>query len=105
MSDKALEDENVVLFTGLPSIQPGEVELHSLADKVFGRRVEDVQADWRRISSQVAAMVDATSEREPEGFQVDSVEIGLGFSATGKLAFIAEAGVEASVTVTLSRKT
>jgi len=97
-------DEDIVFFTGSPALQPGDVELQSFKDRLFGRKVEDVQADWRRVSSQIAKIVDASSAERPRGFEMESVEIALGFSASGKVAFIAEAGVEASITVTLTRK-
>ncbi len=97
-------DEDIVLFVGAPALQPGEVELQSFREKIFGRKVEDVQNDWRRISGQIATIVDASTAERPRGFELESVEVSLGFSASGKLAFIAEAGVEASITVTLKRK-
>jgi hypothetical protein len=96
-------DVDVVLFTGVPALEPGEVELQSFKERLFGRKLEDVQADWARVSSQVSNMVDATAAERPKGFELETVEVSLGFTASGKLAFIAEAGVEASVAVTLKR--
>ena len=96
-------DENIVLFAGTPTLGPGELELHNLKDRLFGRRIEDIQADWRRISSQIAKLVEATSSMRPTGFELDTIEVGLAFTASGRLAFIAEAGVEASVSITLAR--
>lgn len=103
MAQPEHEMEQIVLFTGSPALEPGDVELHSFKDRLFGRKLGDVQQDWRRVSGQIAAMVEATSASRPQGFQLESIEVALGFSASGKLAFIAEAGVEASVTVTLTR--
>jgi hypothetical protein len=94
---------DVVLFTGVPALEPGEVELQSFKERLFGRKLEDVQADWARVSSQISNMVDATAAERPKGFELETVEVSLGFTASGKLAFIAEAGVEASVAVTLKR--
>jgi hypothetical protein len=103
MTESSLDDPDVVLFAGLPPAEPGDFVAHSLGDKLFGRRLEDVKADWSKISRQIGDMVGATAPVQAAGFDVDSVEISLGFTATGKLAFIAEAGVEASVTITLAR--
>lgn len=98
-----LDDPDVILFAGTPTLAPGELEVHSFKDRLFGRRAEDVQDDWRRVSGQVSRLVSATEAQQPEGFHLESVEISLGFTASGRLAFIAEAGVEATVTVTWSR--
>jgi hypothetical protein len=99
-----LDDPGVVTFAGTPPApEPGEFVAHSLKDKLFGRSLEDVKADWRKLSHQVAEMVTATSPIKAAGFEVESLEIGLGFTASGKLAFIAEASVEATVTITLTR--
>lgn len=103
MQDQVLDSPDVVLFTGQTSLDPGQLELHSLKDKLFGRKIEDVQADWGKVSRQVARMLDATTKERPAGFELDTVEISLGFTASGRLAFIAEAGVEASVGITLKR--
>ena len=101
MTDVA--DDGVVLFAGRSSLDPGELEFHSLKDRLFGRSIEDVQKDWARVSSQVAKLVDATSSTQPKGFELESIEVSLAFTASGQLAFIAEAGIEASVSVTLKR--
>jgi hypothetical protein len=54
---------------------------------------------------QVSALVsDSDSKVDNINFQLDEIKVALGFSATGKLAFIAEAGVEASIEVTFKRK-
>jgi hypothetical protein len=101
--DEKLNDPDVVVFAGTPTLQPGELEVHSFKDRLFGRRIEDVEGDWQQVSNQVSRLVKATSAEQPAGFRLGSIEISLGFTASGKLAFIAEAGVEASVTVTWNR--
>ena len=96
-------DGDVVLFAGTPTLDTGDLEFHSLKDRLFGRNLEDVQTDWRRVSSQIAKLVDATSTVRASGFELETIEVGLAFTASGRLAFIAEAGVEASVSITLTR--
>jgi hypothetical protein len=104
MTDLSLDDPDVVVFAGVPPAPaPGEFVTHSLKDKLFGRRMEDVKLDWTKISGQISELVAATSEAEQSGFSVESIEVSLGFTASGKIAFIAEAGVEASVALTLTR--
>jgi hypothetical protein len=100
----SLDDVQVVTFAGAPpTLEPGEFVTHSFKDKVFGRKLEDVKDDWARLSQQVGEMAGSTAPITAAGFQLDSIEVALGFTASGKLAFIAEAGVEATVTLTLSR--
>lgn len=62
--------------------------------------------DYQRICTQVFALVDAQEKVTPksaDGFRVDEVTVSLGVHASGGLAFIAEAGVEASIEVTFKR--
>src|SRR5881396_1991813 len=102
-----LEDDQVVLFQrGNTPLQPGEVQLHGLtefASRLFGRSIKDVKTDWEKVSKQVAEMISSTVMQAPQGFSLDEVTISLGFSAQGKLVFIAEAGVEASVEIKFKR--
>jgi hypothetical protein len=105
MDEMTIDDLNIVPFAGAPPAPaPGEFITHSLKDKLFGRPLEDVKADWGKISAQISEMVTATAPVRESGFTVDSIEISLAFTASGKLAFIAEAGVEASVAITLARE-
>lgn len=98
-------DQDQVLFIAREAAPPvGKVELHAFKEKVLTRPLEEVKDDWRVVSRQVIELVEET-EREVSGkkYRLDQVTVGLGFNAKGKLAFLAEAGVEASVTVTFRR--
>ena len=102
----ATRDPHQVLFIqGAGALAPGAVELHRSKGDELARSLEEVKGDWNIITMQVAEIVSSThSGLESEaGFGVDQIEISLGFSAKGKLAFIAEAGVEASIKLTLKR--
>jgi hypothetical protein len=104
---KKLDDPKIVLFQGAESLPPGGVELHSfkgVSEKLFGRQLDDVKADWKKVSGQVKEMMDSVVPEVPKGFTFESVEVKLGFSAEGKLVFVAEAGIEASVSLTFKRK-
>src|SRR5579885_3187296 len=98
--------EIVVFHAPKPVAGPGTVQLHSFGsvmDKVFGRTVQDVKADFDKVSAQLDAILAGAFAKVTSGMKMDEVEISLGFTAEGKLAFIAQAGVEASVKVTFRR--
>jgi hypothetical protein len=100
------KDTEIVLFQGSRQLAPGEFEQHSLKDLtlgLFGRNIEEVKADWKRVSTQIREMIQATEDVKPTGYGLDSVTISLGFNAKGQLVFIAEAGVKATVSVTFKR--
>jgi len=105
-SDK-LTDPGIVIFQGNKPLQPGKVELHGFVSdvtgKLFGRSLEEVKTDWRKVSNQIKEMVESVVPEIPTGFNFDTIEVSLGFSAEGRLVFIAEVGVEASVSLTFKR--
>jgi hypothetical protein len=104
MVEKAFQ--NMVLFAGPSRLLPGDVELHGLkevTDRIFGKKLEDVKADWQKVFSQIREMLEETGTETPKGFSLDNVTVSLGFSAHGQLVFIAEAGVEASISLTFKR--
>jgi hypothetical protein len=106
-----VDDPSMVLFQGPaagPNFQTMEIMwvrdgATGKADKLFGRRVQDVKADFEKVSVQINEILSTAFAQPPSGLHVDSVEVALGFSAKGRLAFIAEAGVEATVTVTFKK--
>jgi hypothetical protein len=100
------EDPQWVVFGGKPTPDPGVAAEHAAFDalrKLFARDIDDVRADFARVSAQLQALVQALPDRVAD-FEVHELSIELGFSATGKLVFIAEAGVEATVGVTFRRR-
>jgi hypothetical protein len=69
------------------------------------RSLGDVKKDGQVVIGQVAdVMRSSDGEVAERGFRLSEVEVALGFDARGKLAFIAEAGVEATVTVRFQRR-
>jgi hypothetical protein len=100
------ENPNLVVFQGPTELQPGDVELHGLRDtvgKLFGRTLEDVKADWQRITAQVGQMMESTAATSVKGFGLETLTIRLGFNGHGRLVFIADAGIEASVEMAFKR--
>jgi hypothetical protein len=102
-----IDDPAIILFQGLkPALKAGSVQLESfgsISDKIFGRTVEDVKADFEKVSRQINQVLATAFSQAPGGLDLDTVEISLGFTAEGKLAFIAQAGVEATVSVTFKK--
>ncbi len=70
---------------------------------VFELKLEEVKADWAKVTGQIGQMVAATDSQAPQGFRLSTVTVAVAFTAKGKLAFIAEAGVQSTVTLTFTR--
>ena len=102
MSEARPSDE--VLFISGAELEAGQVEIHKgVAEKVV-RSLADVKEDWRLVVGQVAEIIGTgTDQVAIHGYQLSEVEVSLGFDARGRLAFIAEAGVEATVSVKFER--
>ena len=103
-SSDELQSAEGVYFISEFRPAPGTAEEHGWRE-AFGlvRHIDDVKADWSHVFLQVVNLVSATQETAPVGYHLDEVKVSLGFDAKGKLAFIAEAGVNASVEVTFKR--
>jgi hypothetical protein len=100
------DDPEWIVFGGSPVPEPGVAADHGAFDplkKLFARSNKDVEADFGRVTRQLKAVATAIPKSET-GFEVSEMTVELGFSASGRLVFIAEAGVEATVSVTFRRK-
>ncbi len=87
-----------------PSVRTQAVEAWTV-EKFFDVEQVDTKQmadDWRE---KLSRLVDVAAGAAPKdkAWHIDEIEIGLALSAKGKLMFIAEAGAEASVKVTLKR--
>jgi hypothetical protein len=94
------------MFGGSPAPEPGMPEQHTFFDplaRLFGRQVADVKQDFEVRSQQLAQVLEGL-RHEVSGFELDEISIELGFSASGHLVFIAEAGINATVSVTYRRR-
>ncbi len=93
----------VVYFISAERPLPGTAEEHFGMGDMLGRRVEDVRQDWSDTIDKVTQIITSRLEDLPGGYRMDAIEVSLGFSAKGKLGFIAEAGVQSSIKVTFKR--
>lgn len=98
-------DDWMVFISDRP-LGPGEVEQHGLREwwsDLRGRKLEDAKVDFRRVFGQVEQLVNDLP-RSIKGYGIEELELGLAFTAEGQLAFIAKAGLEASVKVKFKRQ-
>ena len=95
----------VEFITSVRSIgQPGMIE-HKGEHYNLTKKAEDVKNDFAIVMNQLTYIVtEADKGASSMEFQLDEITVSLGFSAKGKIAFIAEAGVEASIEVKFKRK-
>jgi hypothetical protein len=102
MSEERASEE--VLFISGTELEPGGVEIHKGVTEKMVRSLADVKEDWRRVVGQVAEIFGTgTDQVASRGYRLSEIEVSLGFDARGRLAFIAEAGVEATVSVKFER--
>ena len=60
-------------------------------------------ADWKEKLGRIVDIATSAAQTQDKAWHIDEIEIGLTLSAEGKLLFIAKAGAEASVKVTLKK--
>jgi hypothetical protein len=100
-------DPDTVLFvTGEEALAVGAIRPHGPAEaigRLFGRSKEDVRADWERTLDQIQFLLEKVTPGA-HGFELETITFELGFSAQGKVAFIAEAGITSSISATFTRK-
>jgi hypothetical protein len=100
------EDPEWVVFGGSPAPEPGRAAEHGAFDpfrKLFARELTDVKQDFARVSGQVEEILRGIATTAGD-FELEEVKLELGFSASGKLVLVAEAGVETTVGITFRRK-
>jgi hypothetical protein len=103
-SEMLQQDPRYVYFVSPTKPPPGEATPHAFIDTLYPRRKEEVQQNWKTVINQTVELVSQNVDSAPKGYQMDEIEVSLGFSATGHLAFIAEAGLETSIKVVFKRQ-
>jgi Trypsin-co-occurring domain 1 len=79
------------------AIQPWTVE------EFFDVDSKQMAADWKDKLDRIVDIATHAAQTQQKAWHIDEIEIGLTLSAKGELLFIAEAGAEASVKVTLKK--
>jgi hypothetical protein len=93
-----------IAFITERQLDPGEFSEHFRLPNVFTRPVEEVRKDWGVVLGQVSTLAtEADTAVAGKALRLDSLTVELAFNAKGQLLFIAEAGVQASVSVTFKR--
>jgi hypothetical protein len=84
----------------------GAFEEHGLSDiaeRLFGKRRVDVEADWEKVIGQLNSLIDRVAV-SAKSFSLDEITFELGFSAEGQIVFVAKAGVQTTIIATFKRK-
>ncbi|GAB3785384.1 Pepco domain-containing protein [Nocardioides ungokensis] len=93
---------DTIWFVSAADVSGPGVTLHksSGATTALTRRFDEVKEDWRAMVTSIINLANTTDALAPKaGLRLDELTIELGFTAAGKLAFIAEAGVSGSITL------
>jgi hypothetical protein len=101
-----LTDPNVIVFAGERELRVGVVEEHGFADAftdLFPLPKEEVRADWARIVGQIRFLLDGVSAATKD-FALDEITFQLGFSAEGKIVFVAKAGITTTIGAKFTHK-
>ena len=96
----------VMVFSSGYRTPVGVTEQHGLGDTVerlFRKSTEEVKANWLQAVEQMRLLV-AAAENLPDNYELSEIEFKLGFTAAGTIVFIAQAGIEATISATFKRK-
>lgn len=119
MANKKKNDRKILIYVGsdtkLAIQQPGrtralladdEASRHAIGEvigKIVPVSAKSVEGQWNSTIDTLISLTDTVSQRVGK-WTLDEIEVGLTLSAKGELAFIAEAGAEASIKITLKPK-
>jgi hypothetical protein len=100
-------DPEVVVFVGEEEdLAVGAAEQHGLGQAIgraFGRSREAVTADLAKTFDQMHSLLDGLPEGT-HGYEASQISFQLAFTAKGQVAFVAEASMTTSISVTFDRK-
>jgi hypothetical protein len=108
-ADDNVEDDAVYFVVGdhLPVASDSQAYagiLRTVADEASAP-IEKVKAEWDRMMARVATLLESAKQAAAPGpFELQEIQLQLAFTAKGHIAFIAEAGVQAGVTLTFRPK-
>lgn len=101
-----LANPDVMVFATERALPVGGIEQHSLgewAGNLFGRTKNEVRADWERVVSQIHFLLDEVSATTKD-YELDEITFQLGFSAEGRIVFVAKAGVTTTISAKFTHK-
>lgn len=102
----AWEDPEVMWFAGDEELPVGAIRQHGLSDlagSIFGKKKEDVEAEWKKVVSQISSLI---SIEVPlvKNFDLEEITFELGFSAEGHIVFVAKAGIKTTISAKFKRR-
>jgi hypothetical protein len=105
--DPWVSDPAVMLFSsGYRSPAIGVSEDHGLRDRaeqLLAKSTEEVKASWLQAVEQMRLLI-ADAENLAGNYELSEIEFKLGFTAAGTVVFIAQAGIEATISATFKRR-
>ena len=99
-------DPDIVVFAGETELAPGAIEKQSFGENIsalLGRSKLDVQADWDKAIAQMKFLLEKVSASTKD-FDLNEVTFQLGFSAEGRVVFVAKGGVTTTICAKFVRK-
>jgi hypothetical protein len=101
-----IPDPAVMLFSAGYRAPVGVSEDHGLRDRaeqLMTRSTEEVKASWLQAVEQMRLLI-ADAENLAGEYELSEIEFKLGFTASGTVVFIAQAGLEATISATFKRR-
>lgn len=102
-----VDDPDVIVFATEKALPPvGGIVQHSLSEwagALFGRTKKEVKEDWQKVVAQMRFLLEEVSAATKE-YELNELTFQLGFSAEGKIVFVAKAGVTTTISAKFTRK-
>jgi hypothetical protein len=101
-----VSDPAVMLFSTGYHSPVGVSEDHGLRDRaeqLLAGSTEEVKASWLQAVEQMRLLI-ANAENLAGNYELSEIEFKLGFTAAGTVVFIAQAGIQATISATFKRR-
>jgi hypothetical protein len=98
-------DPEVFVFSSGDAIPVGAAEQHGVGETMqhlFGKSREVVKDNWLQVVEQMRYLISHV-DALTENYELSEVEFQLGFSAEGTIVFIAQGGINATISATFKR--
>lgn len=100
------DDKGLLLNTRTADLRPDSTLPGTFEDPIrglFGVNKGEIRADWQKVVGQIRSLLEGVSAATKQ-YELDEITFELGFSGEGKIVFVANAGVTASVSATFKRR-